>query len=48
MARSTLDMSNSWRWPAIGTLLAIACTTALNAVGLSNLGREEDRTRNVR
>lgn len=36
MARSTLVMSHSWRWAAIGTLLAIAGTTAMDAVGLSD------------
>ncbi len=36
MTRRTLGMSHSWRWPVIGTLLAIACTTVLDAVGLSN------------
>jgi hypothetical protein len=29
-------MSHSWRWPVIGTLLAIAVTTFMDAVGLSN------------
>jgi uncharacterized protein len=36
MTRSTLSMSHSWRWPVIGTLLAIAGTTVMDAVGLSN------------
>ena len=36
MTRSTLGMSHSWRWPVIGTLLAIASTTVMDAVGLSN------------
>jgi membrane protease YdiL (CAAX protease family) len=36
MTRRTPGMSHSWRWPVIGTLLAIACTTVMDAIGLSN------------
>ena len=36
MTRRIPSMSHSWRWPVIGTLLAIASTTVLDAVGLSN------------
>jgi uncharacterized protein len=35
MTRRTLGMSHNWRWPVIGTLLAIAGTTVMDAVGLS-------------
>src|SRR5262249_61327771 len=36
MTRSTVDMGRNLRWPILGTLVAIAATTLLDAVGLSN------------
>src|SRR5215467_5772062 len=36
-ASTTLARSYSWRWPVLGTLLAIAATAAMDAVGLSGI-----------